>query len=91
MQTDDPQRSPSIYQHSVVRLEAGAQGYRAREKVILKASNSHCVSNTNRQTVTSYLGGAFQLGEGDKLAVKVHNITEIVPAAHMNFFGVHML
>lgn len=91
MQTDDQRTSPSIYQHSVVYLKAGTQNYRAREKVILKASNSHCASNTTRQTVTSYLGGAFQLGEGDKLAVEVHNKTEIVPVAHMNFFGAHML
>ncbi|XP_045200674.2 uncharacterized protein LOC123554521 [Mercenaria mercenaria] len=92
MKSQSQHNAPAIYQHSVVLIEAGTMHDKyAREKIILKTSNSHCASKSNRQTITSYLGGAFQLSEGDKLAVKAHNKTELVPVPHMNFFGVHML
>lgn len=81
----------NVYQHSVIRLADKRSVIHDQYDVIMKASNNFCSCKTEKQVVTSYLGGAFYLSEGDRLAVKVNNITEIVPVAHMNFFGMYMV
>jgi hypothetical protein len=91
MNDRDQHGSASIYQHSVILKQAGMPDDYNREKFILKVSNTHCASVSDTHTITSYISGAFQLTEGDKLGVRVHNNSEIAAVPHMNFFGVHML
>lgn len=83
---------PSVHTHSIVKIENGVPHTDPNfEMTILKTSNSHCSSKANTLSVTSNLGGTFQLTEGDRLAVKFNNKTELSLTPHMNFFGVHML
>jgi hypothetical protein len=91
MKDRDQHGSASIYQHSVILKQAGMPTDYNHEKFILKVSNTHCASESDTHTITSYISGAFQLSEGDKLGVRVHNNSEIATVPHMNFFGVHML
>lgn len=91
MRDNDQRNSGSIYQHSVIKKEAGAPGDNIREETLMKVSNTHCQSEYDKQTITSYISGAFQLSEGDRLGVKAHNMSDVVQIPHMNFFGVHML
>lgn len=81
----------NIYQHHVIRIKAERPESDDEKFAIMKSSNTYCSCEAADQTVTSFLGGVFQLSKGDKLAVTVRNKTEVVPVAHKNFFGVHML
>ena len=83
---------PDTYIHRVIQIKAEVSHHISPyETTLMKACNTHCSTATNRQTITSYLGGSFVLSEGDKLAVKVSNITEIVAVPHLNYFGAYML
>lgn len=81
------QHKAQTYRHVVILTGVGESKF----KEILKSSNRFCSCNTDIQTVTSYLAGAFELAKGDMLAVKVRNTSEVVPVAHLNYFGAQML
>lgn len=82
----------SMYHHCIILIPNGVTHNGVpMERTILKNSNPYCSSDSDMHHVTSFVGGAFQLLEGDRIAVKVSNKSEISLEPHMNFFGAHML
>ncbi|KAL4220493.1 tumor necrosis factor (ligand) superfamily [Mactra antiquata] len=77
------------YQHSISLITAGSDQIHARS--ILLNKDTRCSCTKDKYRFTSQLGSAFQLNKGDKLFVRVSNVTEIVPDPVMNHFGVHRL
>ena len=74
------------YLHAIYKYSAS--GYDER---ILGGSYTYFDNQDGDTMTTSYIGSPYQLRKGDKIGVKVHDFSEVVPSNLTNFFGMHLI
>ena len=78
--------SDRYYVHAIYK-----QSRSGHDERILGGSYTYYESKNGETTITNHIGSPYQLVRGDKIGVKVHDVSQVVPSNITNFFGMHRI
>ncbi|XP_026109924.1 tumor necrosis factor ligand superfamily member 14-like [Carassius auratus] len=78
----------SFFKHQVMQW---TERYSSKAIELMQSSRFICVPSKSQWRGNSYLGGVFQLFEGDSVFVKVNNSSLVYGEVYENFFGAFMV
>ena len=89
-QPEEPSTHATIadkfYVHAVYKQSGSGHDER-----ILGGSYTYYRNQNGESKITNYISSPYQLVKGDRIGVKVHDISQVVPSSVTNFFGMHLI
>lgn len=74
------------YMHAIYKQTSSGHDER-----ILGGSYTYYQNKDGDTMTTSYIGSPYQLRKGDRIGVKVHDVSQVVASNLTNFFGMHLI
>lgn len=78
--------SDRYYVHAIYKTSTSGHDER-----LLGGSYTYYRNQNGETEVSSYIGSPYQLRKGDRIGVKVHDVSQVVPSNLTNFFGMHLI